>query len=370
MHRSPVHHQRDNASRPIGASCPRKAVKHLGYIVWILLLAIVAVATFVVSSSIKRSAELELAKEEAGRNNDSRISDLKFERTAASRTRVIVVTVVLLLAFFSTLFASARIVDAGQVGVVYQFGDIVGQRSSGVQFIAPWQSIKTQSIQVQRFSNNGEDDPPYVGFSKETQDVYIRITLNYSVSPNAVQGLYRNVGTNWFEKLVEPRIQNFIKEETVKYEATDIAPNRETFRLAVKKRLSDELAPFSITVQDLLIDNVDFDPELKASIVRKQVAQQEAQAAQNKVVQSKAEAEQAVAIAQGQADSSVVAAKGRAEAIRLEAEGQAAANKALTASLSDALIQYTSIQKLNPNVQVILLPSDSNFILPAEFIKP
>ncbi len=188
-----------------------------------------------------------------------------------------------------TAVVSIQQVQAGYVGVVYQFGSIIGQKDEGLQFIAPWQTMEKASVQVQRHSFQKID-----GFSKETQDVFVTATLNYSISPNAVQNLYRTVGANWFDRLIETRINNYFKEETVKYEATAVAPNREVIRNAVKDRLSKDLAPYSITINDLLIDNIDFLPEFKQAIENKQIATQDALRETERVKQKQAEAQQAI----------------------------------------------------------------------------
>jgi regulator of protease activity HflC (stomatin/prohibitin superfamily) len=246
-----------------------------------------------------------------------------------------------------TVLASVKPIEAGHVGVVYQFGEIIGQREEGLQFIAPWQSLRVESVQVQRhkFENIS-------AFSKETQDVFVIATVNYSVSPSAVQKLYREVGRNWFDVLIEPRVLNFFKEETVKYNTVDVGPNREAIRQAVKNRLADDIRPFSIQVDDLLIDNIEFRPEFKAAIEQKQIATQDALREQEKVKQKEFEAQQNVATAKGEAD-----------AIRERANGQADANRALGLSLTPEVIQFQALQKLAPNIQIALLPAGQGLII-------
>ena len=81
-------------------------------------------------------------------------------------------------------------------------------------------------------------------FSEESQDVFVRASLNVRVSPQTIQELYRTVGPNFFNVLVESRvIQNF-KDETVKYKSVEIAPNRENIRKAVRERLKRALSLF------------------------------------------------------------------------------------------------------------------------------
>src|SRR5512140_1359881 len=119
---------------------------------------------------------------------------------------VVATTLFVVWVVLQTAISSIRQVEAGHVGVVYQFGSIVGQRSEGLQFIAPWESMRTASVQVQRAQFAKIEN-----FTSETQDVFIDATVNYSVSEKAVQNLYRTVGVNWFDRLVDARVQNFFK---------------------------------------------------------------------------------------------------------------------------------------------------------------
>jgi hypothetical protein len=66
----------------------------------------------------------------------------------------------------------------------------------------------------------------------------------------------------------------------------------------------------------------------------------------------------------------VVTAQGQADANRETAAGQADANTSINASLTDELLRWQAIQKLNPNVQIMLIPSDNNFILPLPSLQP
>lgn len=257
------------------------------------------------------------------------------------------IAVIGLLFVIPTFFRSVKQVPAGHVGVVYTFSDITGQTESGLQLVAPWKSVKSASVQVQKHSFQKLE-----AFSQETQDVFIKATLNYQVSPRAIQDLYRNVGPDWFERLVEARVLQIFKDVTVRYSSVDIAPNREEIRASVKARLKLELEPFSVEVVDLLIDNVDFRKEFKQAIESKQIATQEALREEELVAKKEFEAQQKVKEAQG-----------KAEAIRVEAAGQADANRLLSQSLTPLVVQFEALKKLGDNVQIVLMPSGQGVIL-------
>ena len=246
-----------------------------------------------------------------------------------------------------TVALSVHAIPAGHVGVVYQFGAILGQIPEGLQLTAPYQDVTVASVQIQRHRFDRIE-----AFSKETQDVFASATLNYSVSADAIQYLYRTIGSQWFDVLIEPCVMNFFKEESVRYESVGIAPQREQIRSAVRARLTEELAPYSITVHDFLIDNMDFRPEFKQAIEAKQIAAQDALRERERVEQRKNEAQQVFEVA-----------KGEANATRERAVGQADANRALAASLTSDVLQYLAIQKLADKIEVMLVPSGQDMIL-------
>jgi regulator of protease activity HflC (stomatin/prohibitin superfamily) len=275
-------------------------------------------------------------------------------RSARATGSLVFVGALVLLAL-ATAVRSTHAVSTGHVGLVYQFGSIVGQTSEGLQLVAPWQDLSEVSTQVQQ-----KKFAEFVAFSKETQDVRVVVSLNYRVSPEAIQTLYRNVGSRWFEVLVEPRVINFFKEETVRYESVDIAPNRERLRLDVRTRLTNELKPFSIDVVELLIDNIDFSNEFKRSIEAKQIATQETLRAEQIVRQKRFEADQLIE-----------AARGEAESVRVRAQGQADANRLLGASLTPEVIQFAAVQKLGDDVSVVIIPAGQGIILdPSSYLAP
>jgi len=219
------------------------------------------------------------------------------------------VALLVVWALLTVFVFSMKRVAAGEVGIERQFGSIVGQRSEGVSFIAPWRSIDTVSIRTER-QTFGTPDAPITAASNETQDVYIIATINYSVSEANVQDLIRDVGTNWFDVLVPTRVNQYIKQETAKWATAEIIPNREAIRQAVLARLRSDLGEnYSITISDLLLDNISFSPEYTQAIEDKQVATEQAQAEENRTETVRAQAEQRRVQAQGEADAQVIAAQ-------------------------------------------------------------
>ena len=264
-----------------------------------------------------------------------------------TRRRILRLSVVIVLLLLLIITKPFVIVRAGEVGVIYSFGSIIGQVEEGFHLIAPWQFVTHTNIRVQRAVLDRLQS-----FSQETQDVFVRASLNFQVSPKAVQNLFRHVGPDYYNVLIEPRVAQNFKDETVKYRSVDIAPNRENIRQAVRAKLEKELSPYSIHIVDLLLDNVDFSQEFKRSIENKQIATQKA-----------LEEEQLVAPERFKAQQRVEAEKGEGEAKLARAEKEALANQKLAASLTPLLVQQSMIDKLSAKIQLMVVPQGQNFLM-------
>lgn len=326
----------------------------------------------------------------------ARMSFGEVARPALDLTRVSIIGVLIIfvvVTFGLTLWRSYHPIPAGQVGVVSEFGKIVTQVGEGPQFIAPWRDLRQVDIKVQRaeFRDTTDGLGSIAAASQETQNVFFNVTLNWQVSPDAVQGLMRNVGPDFFNTLVPTRVRQFFKAEVVKFTAVDATRKREEIRVNVAEALAEDLNQFSIIVVSLQIDDIGYDPAFEQSIEAKQVATQDALRANEVVAQRTAEAAQAEAQAKGEASAQVaraegdreariltaeaekqtriLKAEGEAEALILEGEAKALANKAIAASLTAELIQFEALKQL-AGVQVALLPSGSNFLLdPSNILK-
>lgn len=261
-----------------------------------------------------------------------------------------------------TFISAFHQVPAGHVGVVYEFGAIVGQTGDGPQWVAPWRTVDNATVQVQSFAftdnpDDVVDDVEVLGggldsFSIETQDVFIAARLDIKVSPRDVQGLYREVGDDYVNQLIPQRVAQAFKDVTVQFKAVDIAPNRDEIKDQVEQRLDADLDDFSIDVVALLIENISFSPEFTASIEAKQVATQEAARAAELIVKAENDALAVIATSEGVAGALVVEANGKAEA-----------NVLITNSITPLLVQWEAVQKLADDITIALIPSGEGVII-------
>lgn len=236
-----------------------------------------------------------------------------------------------------TLIFSISTLGTGQVGLVYNFaGKLTGTKQNpGVIWKAPWTSIHKESVQIQR--ENFPLGNSNAAVTNDQQEITADLAINYEVDPNHVFDLYKNVGSNWKQKLIDSRVLQDFKEVTATYHTVDITNHREQLRRDTLARLRKELAPYSVTVTDFFIQNIGFSKAYQDAITAKQVQVQRAQQAEAKVAQSKAEAQQLVQQAEGQAKA--IYLQGRA--LRKNPE----------------VLKLRAIEKLNPRAKIVYCSS-------------
>jgi regulator of protease activity HflC (stomatin/prohibitin superfamily) len=275
---------------------------------------------------------------------------------AAWRLFVIGGVVAMLIALVTTFVV---VIPAGHVGVVTNFGRVEERTlPAGLQVVTPIaEQVVLIDVRVQPHPFQEID-----AASKEYQIVKLTGNMNYHIDPAQAFDLYRLVGPDLAEKVIDPAFNDFIKEVVPTYAIGEILGKRDEIRSRAKQALGDNLARYHLIVDDIYISNIAFSPEYGAAIEQKQVAQQQVETEREILAQKQIQAQQRVAEAQGAADANVVTAKGEATATVERANGQAEANRQLAESLTDPVLIYTYIQKLTDKLQVVVVPGGQQFL--------
>jgi regulator of protease activity HflC (stomatin/prohibitin superfamily) len=199
------------------------------------------------------------------------------------------------------------------------------------------------------------------------QIVKVDASVIYAVDPNEVVRVHIEWQNRYLEGVVRPLSRGIIRDAVAQYQIEQVYG---TQRLALTNSIHDELArrmeENGIVLVDFVLRNIAFSDEYAASVEQKQIAEQLAQQAAFVVEQRRQEAEQARQVAQGQADAAVIAAQGAAQARLIQAQAEAQAIELLAAALKQNpdVLTLEYIQKLAPNIQVMLVPTDNPFLLP------
>ena len=145
-------------------------------------------------------------------------------------------------------------------------------------------------------------------FSSDLQQVVADLRVLYRVPEASVVQIYKQYSGDPFDSLIAPRVQEAIKEVTALQTAEQIVKNREQIKQQTLTAARLKIGSI-LTVEDIVIRNIDLSGELEKAIEAKMVAEQ--QAAQAKFLQKQVQIE---------ADTAVIRAKGEAEAIHVRGE--------------------------------------------------
>lgn len=216
----------------------------------------------------------------------------------------IAVQVVVVLVLISLIFGSFGTVSSGYRGVKTRFGKALGIISPGLYFKLPFVDHVTQmDVQTQK------EQADATAASNDLQSVTATVAVNFHTEPYQVVNIYQNIGADYQDRVITPAIQESIKSVTANYTAEQLVTNREVVRQDILALLTTKLQAYGISVDSLNIVNFAFSDQFNTAIEAKVTAQQNALAAQNKLVQVQAEADQTVA-----------KAKADAEAIQIQAQ--------------------------------------------------
>lgn len=223
------------------------------------------------------------------------------------------------------VFSSFGIVDAGERGVRVRLGNVKGEVASGVYFKLPFiEKVKKMNVRTQTVIYEREN--PLTSASADLQNVDIASVTNYHIDPAKVVDIYLQYKDleSFEESVIRPAVRDTVKATASKYTAGELITKRAEFADAVASKLNERLADKYMVVEQSNITNIEFSPSFSAAIEAKVTAQQNAEAAKNKLEQVKFEAQQQIETAKATAESQriqsqALAAQGGADYVQLKA---------------------------------------------------
>jgi prohibitin 2 len=273
---------------------------------------------------------------------------------------------ILILALaLSTLSAGVVVIDAGEVGVV--FNAFTGTREvpldPGTHVVIPYidtvyrYSTLEQVYTMSKIKTEGEvmgDDSLWSPTSEGLQ-VGLDSSTRYKVDPRKAAYVHNNFRNTYSQVLIRPTIRSIARLYVSQYTVTEVyGPKRAEIQAKIEEAIRQRFEGEGFLLLSFDIRNVNFTDDYARSIEQKQIAQQEAERMQFVLQREQQEAERKRVEARGVKDAAIIRAEGEAEALRLINE-QLAKN--------DRLLVYRYIEKISPNIQVMLLPSGSPFII-------
>jgi regulator of protease activity HflC (stomatin/prohibitin superfamily) len=251
----------------------------------------------------------------------------------------------------------------------------------GLNWIIPYfESVIRYPISQQNYTmsiapseGQVQGDDSVAARTSDGQEIFLDASVIYAIDPDQVIKVHIDWQNRYTDELVRPLARGVVRDAVSQFGVEEVvSTKRFELQQFITENLSAMLAENGLRLTDFVLRNIQFSQEYAASVEQKQIAEQQAQQAKLIVEQKRQEADQAREVAKGQRDASITIAEGNAEARLIEADAEAKALLLVAGALRDnaELLTYTYITKIAPGVQVMLLPSDNQFLFPLPTLEP
>ncbi|MDO5436276.1 MAG: SPFH domain-containing protein [Clostridia bacterium] len=276
------------------------------------------------------------------------------------KSRVILIAAVAVVIILCLTCTST--VPTGYTGILTTFGRVEnGTLEAGFHVKSPVQQIVLM--------DNREQKTAFVTecFSSDIQQVDVTGSVNYAINKSTAMNLFKEVGTDYYSKLVQPRMLEIVKGAFSQYTAENLVANRQTLSTKIRENLASELEKYGINVISINIENIDFTDAFTDAVEAKQVAAQKKLQAQieeeQKTMEAQQQAERKRISAEAEAAVQKINADAEAYAVRVKSEAEAAANELIAASVTEELIRFNEVENWNGQLPTFVA-GESSGIMP------
>ena len=293
----------------------------------------------------------------------------------------LLVGVLIFAMVISVISAGIVFIEPNERGVVvspYGFrapnGYLEEAITPGLRWIVPGENARIYSISRQTYTMSAASsegtivgDDSIRARTKDGQEVFIDASVIFQVDSTKVTQLHIEWASRYLDELVRPTTRGIVRDIASQYGIEEIVSSqRASLESAITESMEEKFLENNLILVDFVLRDIHFSAEYAVAVEQKQIAEQQAQQAKFVVESKKQEAEQARQVAEGRADAAVIAAQGEADARLIQAEAEAAALELINNAIKDNpdLLTYQYIEKLGPNIDVMLLPNDSPFLFP------
>lgn len=215
-----------------------------------------------------------------------------------------VLLAIIVIFLIITFFNSFKTIPTGFVGVKTRFGQVQDTMlNEGLNLKIPFiEKIVLMDCRTQKTEYTMEAS------SKDLQKISnYKIAINYNITKDTANQLYKSVGVDYKNIIVEPAIQSVMKDSVANFTAEELITKRSEVAQFALDRLTEKFQNSGITLTGLDILDLSFSEEFDTAVEQKQIVEQETQKAQYEL--EKARVENQKKIENAQADAEVMAAQ-------------------------------------------------------------
>ena len=166
--------------------------------------------------------------------------------------------------------------------------------------------------------------------------VSVELAVQYRLDPLSVPQTIATWGQNWEERIITPVIREIVRNVVGSFPAEELPTKRNEIATLIDQKFRENINSLEnrpVELVSIQLTEIVLPVAIKEQIERVQVARQEAERARYEVERAKQEAEKKAALAKGVADATII-----------EADAQAKANRLISQSLNNPLLQLRQIE--------------------------
>lgn len=220
------------------------------------------------------------------------------EKETKKIVKWVIIAVIILFAII-TLCNSFKSIPTGFVGVKTRFGQVQSTMlNEGLNFKIPYiEKITLMDCRTQKVEYSMETS------SKDLQKITnFSIAVNYNITKDTANKLYREVGVDYKSIIVEPAIKEAIKSVTANYTAEELITKRNEVSAMATEQIFNKLNDKGISVTSVNILDLSFSKEFDEAIEKKQIVEQQTQQAKYELEKAKVENEKKIENAKAEAE--------------------------------------------------------------------
>lgn len=328
----------------------------------ILILGSIGAFTFM-GITWYRGVEVETTNKWGDKNV---VTESKFTKKALI---FLIFAIVLLIAFVLVPFSFHK-VDAGEVAVVKYLGEAKEVKTSGTY----WDFWVTKSY-AKYDAKVQNVDIETMAYSSDAQTMTVQMTLQYNIQSDHALEIATQYGNL---NALQGRIQSIAIEKAKSvlssHKAMDIIADRASMSPAVEAAIKDAIGnEYYVNIATVVLTNIDFSDAFELAVEEKMIAEQAKLKAEYENETKVAQAQADIAIAQAKADAELKKAqaqieieKANAEALKIQAEAEAEANKIISDSITDELIDKIYADNWNGELPDVI--GNNDIILPGDIL--
>ncbi len=238
------------------------------------------------------------------------------------------------------LAKSAVTIDSGEAGVLFKtFGDGVvidePPMSEGFHLVAPWNKVFVYEVRQQELFEKMKV------LSSNGLEIQIDASAWYQPVYSELGNLHQSLGKDYLQRVIQPAIRSAARSVVGRYTPEQLySSKRDAIQDEIFLETKTILSKQFVQLNEVLVRDVTLPNTIKDAIERKLRQEQESLEYEFRLVTASKEAEK----------------------VRIEAQGKADANRILSASLTDKILQDKGIDatiKLgeSPNAKVVIVGS-------------